>query len=498
MKKIFAANLFILAAFMALPLFAESKAPKMESLVQEASVKKIKKMIISNPSLADASYGESKDSLLIVALKNKRGHDVIRLLLDAGVNPKKQNADGDTAVTYAAKCGADAKILDELISYDTVLPFQRKSRITKKNKEGKNALDYASQSQNQEQIDVINRYLGVVDKAKDEPVVEAPAAEVAEQAAPAEPAPEPVAEPAVAQAPAPQPEPVAQETAAAAAGATAIAATAALAPQPEPEQEQEPEAQAAETLAPANNQDLQKAAAESAANAKKANRRLYLFEGIEAFDTYSAAQEKKRSLIAEPNKSDANGRTLLHKAASEDDMDMISLLHDSKANFNLADREGYTPLMYAARFAKRPETVALLLSYGADIKAKNRFGLSAIEIAAADNKNPQVVEALLARSQAMDSKKAFVAAVGMGRSSDTLQKFLDAGMNANEVYKGKTLLMYAAESNSDTNCIKFLLEKGADKTMLSTDWKDAYWFASQNPSLPHNDVYWSLNNKESD
>ncbi|MBO4547272.1 MAG: ankyrin repeat domain-containing protein, partial [Treponema sp.] len=273
---------------------------------------------------------------------------------------------------------------------------------------------------------------------------------------------------------------------------------------PEPETAAVPEEAAAAAivtataLAPVNSEDLQKAAAASAANAKKANRRLYLFEGIEAFDTYSAAQEKKRDLIADPNKVGPNGRTLLQKAAAQDDLDTITLLHESKADFNLADREGYTPLMYAARFAKRAETVAMLLSFGADIKAKNRFGLSAIEIAAADNKNAQITQALLPRSPALDSKKAFVAAVGMGRSNDTLQAFLDAGMNANEVYKGKTLLMYAAESNTDTDTIEFLLQKGADKTMLSNDWKDAYWFASQNPSLPHNDVYWSLNNKESD
>lgn len=469
-----------LAVFSALPLFAESKAQKLESLVQEASVKKIKKMIVKNPSLADASYGQSKDSLLIVALKNKREYDVIKLLLDAGVNPKKQNSDGDSAVTYAAKCQADSKILDALIGYDTVLPFQRKNRILKKNNEGMSALDYASQNQNKEQTAVINRYLGIVDKAQEEPVVETPApvAQAAPEPAPAPtPAPEPVAVPA----PAPVVAPV-------------VAAVAVE----ESKKEEEAAPQVAQTLPPTNDQDLQRAAAAAAANAKRPNRRVYLFEGIEAFDTYSVEQEKKRSLIAEPNKADANGRTLLHKAASEDDLEMIKLLHDSKADFNLADREGYTPLMYAARFAKKAETVAMLFSYGASIKAKNRFGLSAIEVAAADNKNSPVVEAVLAKSPSVDAKKALVAAVGLGRPNDVIQKFFAAGMNANEVYKGKSLLMYAAESNSHTDCIKFLLEKGADKTMLSSDWKDAYWFASRNPSLPHNDVYWSLNNAEND
>ena len=445
----------------------------MESMVQEESVKKIKGMIVRNPSLADASYGESKDSLLMVALKAQRDYDVIKLLLDAGVNPKKQNADGDNAVSYAAKCGTSAKILDELISYDTVLPFQRKSRITKTNNEGKSALDYAAQ--NPELLEVVNRYMGIVDKAKEEPVVEAlPAAAAAVTSA------APVVAAVAAQEPETKSEEPAEEKVEEAAQET-------------PAQEEAVQEEAPAPL-PEDNGVLQEAAA--AASAKRPYKRVYLFEGIEAFDTYSAVQEKKPSLIADPNKLGPNGRTLLQKAASQDDLDMIALLHESKADFNLADREGFTPLMYAARFAKKAETVAMLLSYGADIKAKNKFGLSAVEIAAADNKHAEVVEALLPRSPKADAKKALVAAVGLGRPNDIIQKFFAAGMNANEVYKGKSLLMYAAESNTHTDCIKFLLEKGADKKMLSSDWKDAYWFASQNPSLPHNDIYWSLNNAE--
>lgn len=469
MKNRFAAIFLILAVFMALPLFAESRTQKIESMVQEESARKIKSALIRKPSLADASCGESKDSLLMVALKAQRDYDVIKLLLDAGVSPKKQNADGDNAVSYATKCGTSAKILDELITYDTVLPFQRKSRIMKKNNEGKCALDYASDKQ--ELLDVINRYLGIVDKTAEEPVVEALAA------------------PAAAAAPSAAPE-AAVPAAAAVAESAVVAAAAAEEKTEESAREEEPAPQ------PEDDGVLQEAAAAAAASAKGPYKRVYLFEGIEAFDTYSAAQEKKPALIADPDKAGPNGRTLLQKAASQDDLDMITLLHESKADFNLADREGFTPLMYAARFAKKPETVAMLLSYGADIKAKNKFGLSAVEIAAADNKNAPVVEALLPRSQKADAKKALVAAVGLGRPNGIIQKFFEAGMNANEVYKGKSLLMYAAESNSHTDCIKFLLEKGADKTMLSSDWKDAYYFASQNPSLPHNDVYWSLNNAE--
>lgn len=456
MKKRLLPSLFVLTTLFAAALFADSasKAEKMLELIESAPVKKIKSYIIKNKTLADAKYGEKNNSLLMEAIEKGRDYDVIKLLLDAGVNPKLKNDDGDTALTLAAKKQVDKKTFDALISYDTVLSFQRKNRILQKNKEGKSAMDYAKENGDAENISVINHYLGIVDVAESEPKAEEP--EKAEE--PKEEAPQEIS--------------VAQELA-----EPLIAAAAGIS-------------------APENTAALQEAAAAAAQRAANPYKRIYLFDGIEAYDTYSEPAEKKVELIADPDKRGAYGRTLLQKAAAEDDIQKITLLKESGATVNLADAEGYTALMYAARFAKKVETVALLLSFGADAKLQNRFGLTALEIAAADNKNPEIVAALLAKTPKAAAQKAYITAVGLGRPNATLQKFLDCGMSANAYYKGKSVLMYAAESNTHTDCIKFLMEKGADKTMLSSDWKDAFHYASNNPSLPKNDVYWSLNNSE--
>lgn len=427
---------------------SNSKIQKMQELIESGSFKQIKSYITRNRDLASEKFGPNENSILMEALEKKRDYDVIKLLLEAGARPKAENANGNNAVTLAAKLGSDPKILDALISYDTVLPFQRKNRILKENNEGLSALDYAKQNADQAQMETINHYLGIVDVASAAPKAEeVPAKEEPEKS---------------------------QETA---------------------EAKEAPVEETAAEAAPAA-EVLQVAAVAAAARVTKPYKKLYLFEGIEAFDTYNAAEEKKVELIPEPNKQDKNGRTLLHKAASQDDIEKILLLKDSGADFCLADNDGYTPLMYAARFAKKIETVAILLSNGASAKERNKFGLSAVEIAAADNKNPEIVAALLAKSQKEDVKKAYVTAVGLGRPNKIIQKFFDAGMSPNMIYKGKSVLMYAAESNANTDCIKLLLEKGADSTMLTSDWKDAFWFARQNPSLPKNDVYWSLNNSE--
>ena len=430
---------------------SNSKIQKMQELIESGSFKQIKSYITRNRDLASEKFGPNENSILMEALEKERDYDVIKLLLEAGASPKAENANGDSAVTLAAKLGSDQKILDALISYDTVLPFQRKNRILKENAEGLSALDYAKQNADQAQMETINHYLGIVDVASPAPKAEeVPAKE----------------EPAKSQETAEAKEAPVEEAAAAAAAAVPAAEV------------------------------LQVAAAAAAARVTNPYKKLDLFEGIEAFDTYNAAEEKKVELIPEPNKQDKNGRTLLHKAASQDDIEKILLLKDSGADFCLADNDGYTPLMYAARFAKKIETAAILLSNGASAKERNKFGLSAVEIAAADNKNPEIVAALLAKSQKEDVKKAYVTAVGLGRPNKIIQKFFDAGMSPNMIYKGKSVLMYAAESNAHTDCIKLLLEKGADSTMLTSDWKDAFWFARQNPSLPKNDVYWSLNNSE--
>lgn len=451
-------SLFLLTMF-ALPLFCDSsaKAEKMLDLIENGSVKKIKSYIIKNKKLADERYGEKNNSLLMEAVEKGRDYEVIKLLLDAGVNPKIANDDGDTALTLAAKKQVDQKTFDALISYDTVLSFQRKNRILQKNDEGKSAMDYAKENGDTENIKVINHYLGIVDVAESVPAAEetppnqesAPTEEKAEEISVATELAEPL-------------------IAAAAAGLSA----------------------------PENALALQEAAAAAAQRAANPYKRIYLFDGIEAYDTYDEPADKKTELIADPDKRGAYGRTLLQKAAAEDDLAMIKILIDSKATISLADGEGYTALMYAARFAKKVETVALLLSAGADAKAQNRFGLTALEIAAADNKNPEIVYALLSKTPKAAVQKAYITAVGLGRPNAVIQKFLDCGMSPNAYYKGKSVLMYAAESNTRTDCIKFLLEKGADKTMLSSDWKDAFYYASNNPNLPKNDVYWSLNNSE--
>ena len=216
---------------------------------------------------------------------------------------------------------------------------------------------------------------------------------------------------------------------------------------------------------------------------------------MESFETYQIA-EKKFEPIHNPDAKDENGRTPLQNAAALDDIELAKLLLDSGASVDLTDGDGWTALMYAARFAKKGEVAATLIKAGANVKAKNRFGASVLEIAAGYGSSAEILEEIASRSTKSALVRAFFTAVGMGRPSQILEVFFRHGITANIVYKGKTPLMLAAQTNTDTNCIEFLLKSGADKTFVTADRKDAYYFAKQNPNLPRNDVFWSLNNSE--
>ena len=85
---------------------------------------------------------------------------------------------------------------------------------------------------------------------------------------------------------------------------------------------------------------------------------------IDAVRALNTAQvESLLSSGADPNLTDALARTALHYAAALGQPDIVSLLLQSKSKLNIADQNGFTPLMRAAQNGKL-ETVRLLLEFG--------------------------------------------------------------------------------------------------------------------------------------
>ena len=212
--------------------------------------------------------------------------------------------------------------------------------------------------------------------------------------------------------------------------------------------------------------------------------------------------EPETVYIAQPDKADSNGCTLLMNAAKTgNERDLRSLIL-SGANVNLKDKEGWTALMYAVRYQPNETIIETLISAGSNVKEKNKYEVSALSLAATYNENPEILKKLLNYYSPSEKElmQAFILMLTDNSSSDYSKSvkadaFIQKGIALNSFYNGKTPLMYAAQFCTSTTVIRRLLEYGASTSTRSADGKTAWDFAKQNSSLPHDDVYWALNKK---
>lgn len=228
----------------------------------------------------------------------------------------------------------------------------------------------------------------------------------------------------------------------------------------------------------------------------------YLFDEIETEyllededEVLDDIRETKVRVIENPDALDNVGRTRLMNAIMENDDRVCYILLESGANPNAQDKDGWTPLMYACRYAQTSTVIQLLFEYGAKLDAKSNYQVSVLQIAAAYSKNRKVLATVLeqAANLKLNLQDSFITALKEARSEEFIGEYLKYNLNLNSMYKGKTPLMYAAEYYESTDVIKLLLEKGADPYIISSEKKNAFSYAKENSKLIHDSVYWSLN-----
>ncbi|WP_051537744.1 ankyrin repeat domain-containing protein [Treponema sp. C6A8] len=210
----------------------------------------------------------------------------------------------------------------------------------------------------------------------------------------------------------------------------------------------------------------------------------------------------EKKLIPNPNERDNKGRTDLMKAAASGNEWQVKNLLESGAKVDLQDDDGWTALMYAARYSDSLSTMNLLLEAKADTKTINKYGASAFLLAVCYGNNPQITERLMDYYQPSDKEllKAFIFLLSSNYSFDYVMKakinlFLEKEIPLNTFYNGKTPLMYAAQYASSTEVIKILLEHDALKTLRSVEGKTVFDYAKENSKLARDDIYWSLNSQ---
>ena len=108
--------------------------------------------------------------------------------------------------------------------------------------------------------------------------------------------------------------------------------------------------------------------------------------------------------------------------------DYIRVLISEGANVNAKDKNGRTPLMYAAFISSTPEIVQLLLEKGAELEARDTDGWTPLMIAAQFSSTPEIVQLLLEKGAEVNARSTDGRTPLMfARSAEIKQLLINAG-----------------------------------------------------------------------
>ena len=458
MKKLF--TLFILMSSLPV-LYALSWVDEAFLLVENETPRKILHLTETDYSVKNYTRFSEKENILMAALKNSRANDVIDILLKkAGISPDSKTEDGVTAFMYACQYENDIEAVENVLFQNAKSDSKKEKRILTRDNNGLTAFDYARKNENmsQEVLALLNAYASEpIPLTEEEEEVEIEA----ETTEPVETVPE-VVEPQV-EFDQDLPEVPAED--------------------PEPKK----------TLLDFGSLSAPAILPES----------IYLYDyaddkyaAIEIPASLIAAEEAAKHYIPDANRRDSNGRTKLMLAAKKGDIAKIEDLLYSGAQIDAKDNDGWTALMYAARFQKNADVTKLLLYRGADRSIKNKYGITPLMLGAGYSSNPDVISVLLDTysPDSEEARQALAYGISNYNTTEVLQAFIEKQVPLNVPYDGKTPLMLACQLGKNTSVIEWLIENGASKYQIeATTGKTAYDYAKENRKLPHNITYWSLN-----
>lgn len=445
-------------------------------LIKSGSLDQIRRQILDDEKFVKTIDGVTADNILMQALAMERDPKIIQTLLRAGVKPTDVNSEGQTAVMYACAYGKTEDEIRAVITQGTITKSAVRRRLLAKDANGYTAVDYAYIMNNPTAPNAIRKYLtsemiamyeeslpnddfdSLDDYFQGGVAAQVPTYEVPDYE-----------------------ESVYDDDSFDESPAQAV------------------EMSPFDLLADSERN-------EQAARLRLSSTRAYLFDGVESYEDESVIVAPTDNLVYIPNANsfDDRGRSRLMKAAVDGDMTLVANLLFSGASIDDRDNEGWTALMYAARYQPDSRIVQSLLAAGADISIKNNYGLTALSLAATYSKNIDVISLLLSAYKTVneDVVQAFIYSLTTPTGKpvpyqiSVAELFLNKGVDVNTFWRGKTSLMYAASSSNSTAILSLLLARGARKDVYSSDGQTAFYYAQNNSSLPHDEVFWSLNNKD--
>ena len=141
MKKKFL-FVFLLAALIPAAMYAKDNVDY-ELLAKQGTEAEIRQAFKENRNLSTQVFGTSRETFLMLALKNDRDIDIISLCLEKESNPSAKTKEGKTPLMYAAQYSSDQNVIDLVSKYGIVLKRSRNARVLQKDKSGMDSFAYA-------------------------------------------------------------------------------------------------------------------------------------------------------------------------------------------------------------------------------------------------------------------------------------------------------------------------------------------------------------------
>ena len=540
-------RIIFLMIFVSMQIFAQDI--NYEDIASNATAQEIQRLFNNNSSLKKQTFGENKETFLMLAIKNNRSQDVISACILAGSNVMAKTKDKKTPIMIAAQYNTSTEVLNTLIKSGVKVGSATKKRVQLKDSSKKTAFDYAKLNKNPEIYDLLLKYAS--DPAEDEK-----AKLVAKNAKKNK---------------SNEKEQTVNEENKQIESSSDLTENSSQVPNNSSENENQNLEQNQQTnrtnieenlprvssnsssvsnsnenssenilsetlnfensnLPNSENQqnqqinstnlnqnfeeianfqsgntekDAEKTATEQKLNTQKAQIKQYtqtfLYDYAEEPPENEEISQKSYK-IENPNLADSNGVTLLMKAAKAgNDWDIKNLIA-SGADVQMRDKDGWTALMYAVRYQNSLEILNILIQNGAYVRVRNKYNATPLLLAADYSQNPQILELLLTNRSINEDEvfKSFIFAITgtVGEEHIKMAKvqlYLDREIQLNRIWKGKTPLMYAAEYGSSTSVIQQLLDNGAKPGIKDAEGKTAFDYAKTNSRLKHDNTYWALN-----
>ncbi|MFK8266625.1 ankyrin repeat domain-containing protein [Capnocytophaga cynodegmi] len=198
------------------------------------------------------------------------------------------------------------------------------------------------------------------------------------------------------------------------------------------------------------------------------------------------------------NQLDKEGNTPLINASSRNSLEVVSLLENKSSNINATNSQGHSALTSAVA-RNTSDVVSYLIKKGADINVKDVKGNTLVyyllesytprDIKKFDEKWNILTEKGLNFAQNQEKGNNIYHLAVDKADLNLLQKVASVNVDINvKNQDGLTPLHKAVMTAKNLDIIKFLLEKGANKT-ITTDFEEiAYDLAKENEALKDKDI----------